>query len=63
MIDPEFQTELEHLLNRHGVDSQLNIPDFVLAEILAGHLSVLETALNRLDKLRNPNGKDKDTRV
>lgn len=59
MSDQEFQQELAQLLNRHGLDNRLNIPDFVLAEIIASQLNALETAQKQLDKWRNTDGKTK----
>ena len=30
----EFKKELEHLINRHGVDNEISTPDFILADYL-----------------------------
>lgn len=36
MITPEFQRELCSLLNRHSIESECSMPDFLLAEMLCG---------------------------
>ena len=39
-----FLQDLAALLNREGYDTQLNMPDYVLAEYLEGHLALLGIA-------------------
>lgn len=50
----EFEKELENLLNRHGIDSNLNVHDFVLAEFLCDQLDALQNVQRELKRLRSP---------
>lgn len=50
--EPSFKEELEHLLNKHSMDNQVGIPDFLLAEFLT-HLLVDMEHMNRdFDQLK-----------
>lgn len=40
----EFERDLSRLLNRHGIDSRTNTPDFILAEFLADTLPLFDRA-------------------
>lgn len=40
----EFRRELAALLNRHSVDDQAEMPDFILAALLADMIPVIRTA-------------------
>lgn len=46
-----FQQDLEKLINRHGLDADLNTPDFILASYLNDCLYVFETAVKGRDQL------------
>lgn len=35
---PTFRQDLQHLLNKHGMDSKVGVPDFILAKHLDNHL-------------------------
>ncbi len=37
-LDEKFKKELTSLLNRNGIDNDLNEPDFILSEYLCAHL-------------------------
>src|SRR5258708_40279655 len=39
----EFKTELEHLINKHNIDTELGIPDFIIADYINSSLYILET--------------------
>ncbi len=41
----DFKKDLEHLLNRHGVDNDLHTPDFMLAELIVSNLKTQQTLL------------------
>ncbi len=38
IISKQVRRELSEVLNRNGIDNQLNIPDFLLADIAADSL-------------------------
>lgn len=44
-LNPTFQDELAKLVNKHGIDTDTNTPDHVLAEYLCSCLSAYELAL------------------
>lgn len=41
-IEPTFKQELALLINKHGIDSKLSIPDYILANHLGMSLSAIE---------------------
>jgi len=49
-ISKEFTKELEELLNRHSIDSEANIPDFILAETLTEVVQTLTDANNKRER-------------
>jgi len=49
-INPTFEQELESLINRHSVDSQLNIPDYALKDYLIRMLDGLEVLNKEIRK-------------
>ena len=53
---PEFEKELEALLNKHGWDSKCNMPDFILAFSVARHLDTIRIA-NKLAEQWEGNNK------
>lgn len=38
----DFTIELEHLLNKHGIDNECNTPDYILAEYIANTLDLFK---------------------
>jgi hypothetical protein len=47
-----FEEELEHLLNKHGLDQAMNTPDFILAEYVVSCLHAWKTALEHRETWR-----------
>lgn len=43
--NPAFMTDLSALLNKHGVDNQLNTPDFILAQHLTLYLAAMRVTM------------------
>jgi hypothetical protein len=43
----EVMRDIAHVLNRHSIDNELNIPDFILAEYVFRNLMDLKGALNK----------------
>ncbi len=37
----EFQKDLEALINRHGIENKVDMPDFLLAELLCRTISAI----------------------
>jgi hypothetical protein len=68
-IDEKFTEDLEHLINRHSVDSEARTPDFILAEMVSEFLLSVADATNKRERwygrlsdnekkqLANPKGK------
>lgn len=50
MSQPDFEKELESLLNKHSMESHSNTPDFVLARYLSGCLLAWNVATNRREE-------------
>lgn len=48
----EFRKALRDLVNVHGRDNDLGVPDYILADYMADSLVVLRLALNDLDAHR-----------
>lgn len=44
MISPEFQWDLCALLNRHSIENECSMPDFLLAEMLCGVIREIGSA-------------------
>jgi hypothetical protein len=44
-MNPEFQTELQSLLNRHSLENGSDTPDFLLAQYLVGCLQAWNAAV------------------
>ena len=47
--ESELKGELEHLLNKYGVDNELNTPDFILVEYLIQTLDTYRDIQNRVE--------------
>lgn len=45
-----FRIELELMINKHGIDAELNTPDFILAEHLVGSLDRAMETINRREQ-------------
>lgn len=43
----EFEKDLQHIINIHSIDNDLNIPDFILAEYLVGVIEAKKLADNK----------------
>ena len=41
----ELQSDIAEVLNRHGVDSQCNTPDFILAKAVVTYLASVKVLL------------------
>ena len=41
-MKPDFVIELASLLNRHGVDTKLGTPDFILADVMIDALGMAD---------------------
>ena len=59
--EPDLAQELAKVLNRNGIDAQLNTPDFILAKYLMDSLKAFRTAQSNNvewhgaeDKMRRP---------
>ncbi len=37
----EFQKELEQLINKHSIENECDIPDFILAEMICNIISAI----------------------
>lgn len=37
-MKPEFKKELETLINRHSIENEINMPDYMLAEMLCDYI-------------------------
>jgi len=45
-----FEKELEHLINRHSKDNDLNTPDFILAQYIMSCLDAYTIAIQQNKK-------------
>ena len=50
----DFQKELEDLINRHSMESDSNMPDFILASYLMHCLITYNETVNQRERFRNP---------
>ena len=53
---PAFKDELQHILNKHGMDNRVGIPDFMLAEFITQMLVNWERMKKQYDRWRAPDG-------
>ena len=44
-VDGEFVRELSQLLNKHSIDTKVEMPDFILADLLARNILALSYCL------------------
>jgi hypothetical protein len=42
MRDNKFRMELRELVNRHGIDTELDAPDFLIAEYIESFLVIIK---------------------
>lgn len=56
----KMRSELEKLFNRLSIDNEMNIPDFILAEMVDNFIMTVYNTNNTTNKLAN-NGKDRRT--
>lgn len=59
--ETDFRLELEHILNKNGIDNELNTPDFILAEYLIQALDSYRDIQNRVSLHHNLVEEVKDT--
>ena len=45
-----FDTELEDLINKHGIDNDCGVPDYILAAFMVQSLEPLKSLVNMRDK-------------
>lgn len=45
----DFKKELESVLNKYGIDNELNMPDFILADNILRHIDSLKQIAIELD--------------
>lgn len=55
----EFRSSLSHLINRYGIDSDMNTPDFVIANFILAHLKNLKEYIDWREWDENRNQKEK----
>lgn len=53
MLDNKFVSELCGLLNKHGIDARVNIPDHLLAEHLEACIESLNKTTRAVKKWRS----------
>ena len=51
---PDFQQALEYLINKYGIDNEMNTPDFILAEYLYDCLMAYKQAKDKLSEWNKP---------
>lgn len=47
-IGDRFQNEIKSLINRHSIDAELDIPDFILAEFVTDCLHAVGKVAKKL---------------
>lgn len=50
VFSPNLKRDLQDLLNKHGVDSATNTPDFILAESIITYLGTLGLTIQKRDE-------------
>ena len=45
-----FESELEHLINKHGIDNDIGVPDYILAAFMVQSLEPLKSIIKNRDK-------------
>lgn len=48
----EFKKELQRLINKHSIDAEVEMHDFVLADYICRSLKILKMALANEERLR-----------
>jgi len=51
----EFVDELKDVINKHGIDNNMNIPDFILAQYLSDCLESLKLTLRNIEGVEEKN--------
>ena len=49
-MEPNFESELAHLLNRYSQENASNTPDWILAQYLLGCLTAWEAAIQQREE-------------
>lgn len=49
MIKPEFRKELETIINRHSIESSVNMPDFMLADMICNVITTVGNSVKKRD--------------
>lgn len=52
-----FEDSLRRIINAHGIDSRLGIPDFILARFIKSYVDSLENLTNECDIFFEQNDK------
>ena len=55
----EFKKELQELINKHSIENMVDMPDFLIADLMCDHLEVLSIAHKKRDKWFNKSYWDK----
>lgn len=53
-VSPEFQKDLKDLINRHSIENLADMPDFIMARMIAGVLHSIGKAVKRNTKWHDP---------
>ncbi len=48
-MNEEFEKELESLINKHNIETECDIPDFLLAGMICGYIDSLQKIKEVLD--------------
>ena len=48
----KFKKELEKLINIHGIDNDLNTPDFILSQVLIDFLETIKWKDSQTERLK-----------
>lgn len=50
MENKAFEKELEKLINKHSVENEVNMPDFILANMVVNFISNVGKSVKKRDK-------------
>ena len=45
ILHEDVRRDLANIMNCHGIDNELGIPDYALAELIATYLETIQTAI------------------
>ena len=43
----QFEIELKHLINRHSIENEVNMPDFILAAMICHMIAAIGPSIKR----------------